>query len=435
MDDDDVSPEASGGENLPPTGEGPSGDGSGPDPSADSDGAPDESDAPRHDQTSEEDEDELVGRLRAAGAGADEIAAAVAAYRRRLIETHLSAFLQSGGRLTPAQRDRLAELGFDVSAQRALNADGQPGEPVPAGLRVNPEYEAWLARAQAPRYLNADGTPFDIDSIGLGGWYPGKESFESFAARQGVNVVPNPDYVAPGERPNQYLDGSGQPVPETWEQAVAAYQQDGETLGQDVARYETEAAAYRTDFDAYEAAVNAWNENPGSAEELKALQDRRERLATEQARLSASAAAINARAQARQADAQNLNHLAQLEPSERDRVIRATAGPPEAREARYQEALEQYQARRAAPRPALEDSNQEHIEGSFSRYYAWRAAINQAAIDLALTAVASGRPVPDGLGVRGTYVSASLSDAATPVEVVQIASKWRAERKGCGKSR
>ena len=310
-----------------------------------------------------------------------------------------------------------------------LRGFGAVGE-VGADAVVNPEYEAWQARNQVPRYLNSDGTPVDWDSLNIGNWYPGKESLEDYAARKGMNVVSNPNYVAPGERPNQFLDNSGQLVPETWEQAVAAYEQDGEPLGQDAARYETEADAYRTDFDAYEAAVNAWNENPGSAEELKALQDRRERLATEQARLSASADAINARAEARQAAAQNLNDLAQLEPSERNRIIRDTAGPPEVREAHYQEALENYNDRGNVPRPGSEDANGEYIEGSWSKYKVWESGNNSAAMKLARAAIASGRPVPDGLRVSGTYVSASLSDAVTPVELAQLIKQWRENESG-----
>ena len=46
-------------------------------------------------------------------------------------------------------------------------------------------------------------------------------------------------------------------------------------------------------------------------------------------------------------------------------------------------------------------------------------------MELALTAVASGRPVPDGLGVRGTYTHQSLSDAATPLELAQTIKQWR----------
>ena len=292
---------------------------------------------------------------------------------------------------------------------------------------INPAYTEWEERNKIPLYLKADGEPLAPNELSVRGWYPAKETYPEFAARHGVDVVLNPNYVEPGERPNQYLDGSGQPVPETWEQAVAAYERDAEPLRRDAGQYETEAATYRTDFDAYEAAVNAWNENPGSAAELKALQDRRERLTTEQARLSASADAINARAQARQADAQNLNDLARLEPSERNRVIRTTAGPPELRETRYQEALDAHNDRRRVPRPMSEDANGEYIENYWSKYKAWESANNSAAIELALTAVASGRPVPDRLMVGGTYRTASLSDAATPVEVAQTVREWRAD--------
>ena len=228
--------------------------------------------------------EELIRRRgRALGLSEAQIVSAIARYRTSAGRLRVGA--ASGG-LANAADPATALLGAG-----ALDGGG-PGVSGSAsvrqvggdGPRVNPEYEAWQARNQAPQYLNRDGTPVDWDSLNIGNWYPGKESLEDYAARKGMNVVSNPNYVAPGERPNQYLDGSGQPVPETWEQAVAAYQQDGEPLRQDVAQYETAAAAYRTDFDAYEAAVNARNENPGSAEELKALQDRRERLATEQAR-------------------------------------------------------------------------------------------------------------------------------------------------------
>ena len=130
---------------------------------------------------------------------------------------------------------------------------------------INPAYMEWEQRNKIPLYLKADGEPLAPNELSVRGWYPAKETYPEFAARHGVDVVLNPNYVEPGERPSQYLDGSGQPVPETWEQAVAAYQRDAEPLRRDAAQYETEADAYRTDFDAYEAAVNAWNENPGSA--------------------------------------------------------------------------------------------------------------------------------------------------------------------------
>ena len=296
---------------------------------------------------------------------------------------------------------------------------------------INPAYTEWEERNKIPLYLKADGEPLAPNELSVRGWYPAKETYPEFAARHGVDVVLNPNYVEPGERPNQYLDGSGQPVPETWEQAVAAYQRDAEPLRRDAARYETEATAYRTDFDAYETAVNAWNENPGSAAELKALQDQRERLATERARLSASADTINARAQARQAAAQNLNDLAKLKPGrQRNSVIRATAGPPEVREARYREAVERYEAAKNAPSIVYEYDDGEYIEGSLAKGRARRDNINQAKIELALTAVASGRPVPDGLRVSGTYRIASLSDAATPVELAQLVKQWRESESG-----
>ena len=370
----------------------------------------------------------IISRGRALGLTDQQIAQALTRYRTGRVTSAARPDQTTAGlgaATDPATALLGAGAGSDntASPQSAPNSDGQPDTPVPAGPRVNPEYEAWQARTQAPRYLKGDGTPVDID---VGNWFPGKETLAEYAARQGVDVVLNPNYVEPGERPNQYLDGSGQPVPETWEQAVAAYQRDAETLRRDAARYETEADAYRTDFDAYEAAANAWNENPGSAAELKALQDRRESLATERARLSASADTINARAQVRQAAAQNLNDLAKLKPGrQRNSVIHATAGPPEVREARYREAVERYEAAKNAPSIVYEYDDGEYIEGSLAKGRARRDNINQAKIELALTAVASGRPVPDGLRVSGTYRTASLSGAATLVELAQTVKQWQ----------
>ena len=106
-------------------------------------------------------------------------------------------------------------------------------------------------------------------------------------------------------------------------------------------------------------------------------------------------------------------------------LLGAGVAPPEAQEASYQEALERYNAHQNVPLPAVEDDDGEYIDSAGRFRRRWERANNNIAIELAQAAVASGRPVPDGLILRGIYSNASLSDAATPVELAQLVTQWR----------
>ena len=235
----------------------------------------------------------IVARGRALGLSEAQIARAITRYRASAVP--LRAAAASGGLTNAATNPATALLGAGAhgdntpspasanpaelitraggSAEVVLGAAEGDRDSRAAGLdgigetrdvpTINPAYMEWEERNKIPLYLKADGEPLAPNELSVRGWYPAKETYPEFAARHGVDVVLNPNYVEPGERPNQYLDGSGQPVPETWEQAVAAYEQDGEPLRQDAAQYETEADAYRTDFDAYEAAVQRLERESG----------------------------------------------------------------------------------------------------------------------------------------------------------------------------
>ena len=161
--------------------------------------------------------------------------------------------------------------------------DGAPtetgdGAPKPAGPRVNPAYEEWMATSGRPEYLMPDGT---VPKIDWGKWMPGKETPVEYAAKHGIELVRNPDFVpysVRGDKPPQYLRANGQPIPETFEQAVAIYQADGEQLGSDLVAYKTGSDAFRADASAYATAVEEWNKTPGTPEQLKELGEWRERL-------------------------------------------------------------------------------------------------------------------------------------------------------------
>ena len=270
---------------------------------------------------------------------------------------------QHGLTIAPEYRQLATET---VGALASTGASLGTPPPLGSSGSINPSYTEWEERSQIPMYIKSDGELLDPSKLDVGNWYPGKETYTQFAARYGVDVVPNPDYVDPGERPNQYLDGSGQLVPETWKQLVEVYQRDGTTLSP--------------------------------------------------------------------ADAQDLNSLAQLNPSALDRVVRATAGPPEVREARYQDAVDEWNVTVNVPPPVSEDSDGEYIEGSHGRSRLWQHYRNNAAMDLAMTALASGRPIPDWLKVSGMYKTVSLRDAATPVELARLITQWREDEKAAEKA-
>ena len=157
-------------------------------------------------------------------------------------------------------------------------------------------------------------------------------SADATAVETGAAASPSDAQSLIENHVTQFLAAGGVLTPDERQRLVelgaASYQQDGETLNQDAAQYETEAAGYRTDLDAYESALNAWNENPGNAAQLQALQDWQARLDTEQARLSASADGINARTEAQQADYQRLKDLAQRETSPDNNITPDTQSQP-----------------------------------------------------------------------------------------------------------
>ena len=208
--------------------------------------------------------------------------------------------------------------------------DGAPtetgdGAPKPAGPRVNPAYEEWMTTSGRPQYLLPDGTAPKID---WGKWMPAKQTPVEYAATLGIELVSNPDFVpysVRGDKPPQYLRANGQPIPETFEQAVAIYQADGEKLGSDLVAYKTESDAFRTDASAYATAVEEWNKTPGTPEQLKELGEWRERLLAEQGRLSESGTEIKSRAAERTKTYDWLKGLEDQTPSHRNQMLRAAA--------------------------------------------------------------------------------------------------------------
>ena len=97
-----------------------------------------------------------------------------------------------------------------------------------------------------------------------------------------------------------------------------------------------------------------------------------------------------------------------------------------ATEPNYQDAVEFWNARHDVPKPPAEDSSGEYIEGSHRLIDEWQSGNNDAAIKLAEAAIASGRPIPDWLHVKGQYGSvAILGGATTLTELAERLSQWR----------
>ena len=164
---------------------------------------------------------------------------------------------------------------------------------------TNPEYAAWLERQGTPQYFDADGNPVSAPA----------DPDDLQAQLDDGTLQVNSNWVDPGERPSQYLDTQGNPIPRTYEQILERFLANRNLLEQASDAYETESEAFRADMDAYGAAVDAWNANPSGAAGLAELREWRSRLEERSRLLNDAAESINGRAEAHRANYGHINEI------------------------------------------------------------------------------------------------------------------------------